>query len=112
MDVYRGEIWIADLSPVNEHEQDGIRPVLILSADRINNNKAGLCIVIPITSIIRNLPVHVAIEPPEGGLRVKSSIKCESIRSISKDRFLDKWGSVSKKTMKKVEDILRFILGL
>lgn len=112
MDVYRGEIWKAELSPVRGHEQDGTRPVLILSVDRFNNSKADLCIVIPITSTIKNLSVHVIVDPPEGGLKTKSAIKCESIRSISKERLIERWGSISKKTMTKVEQIIKVLFGL
>ena len=36
MDIYRGDIYYADLSPVVGSEQGGIRPVLIVSNDKGN----------------------------------------------------------------------------
>ena len=43
----RGDIWLASLDPTLGQEQQGLRPVLVLS-DR-SFNRFGLCVVCPIT---------------------------------------------------------------
>lgn len=43
----RGEIWFADLNPTIGREQQGTRPVLVVSEKEFN--RLGLCIVCPIT---------------------------------------------------------------
>ena len=43
----RGEIWFADLNPTAGKEQQGSRPVLIVSEKEFN--RLGLCVVCPIT---------------------------------------------------------------
>lgn len=69
-------------------------------------------VVVPITTKYKGIPLHVKIEPPEGGLKDTSFIKCEDIRSISKERLMTQLGTISPKTMASVEDRIRILLGL
>ncbi len=108
----RGEVWFADLDPTFGHEQGGHRPVLVVSVDPFNAGRSGLLIVLPITSRVRPLPLHVPVNPPEGGLRLPSAILCDAIRSIDQRRLIDCWGTVNPTTMTLVEDALRHLLGL
>ena len=112
IDPLKGEIWCANLSPTIGHEQAGRRPVLIISENIFNRSKADLCMVLPLTSTIRNIPAHFPIKPPEGGLKIPSAIMCENIRGISKKRLIKRWGKVTRITLVKVRDILRILLGL
>jgi mRNA interferase MazF len=108
----RGEVWLADLDPSFGHEQGGRRPVLVVSVDSFNAGLAGLVVVLPITSRIRPVPLHIPVDPPEGGLRLASAILCDAIRSIDQGRLIDCWGTVGAATMSLVEDRLRRLLGL
>lgn len=114
MDIkpYRGEIWLVDLSPVRGHEQAGKRPALVISVDLFNSGPAGLVVALLVTTKYKAIPFHIEANPPEGGLTEKSFIKCEDIRSISKERLLSRLGAVSIQTMAIVEDRLRILLGL
>lgn len=108
----RGDIWLTDLNPVRGHEQAGSRPVLVVSVDPFNQSRADLVVVIPITSTLGNIPFHVIVQPPEGALTNASALPSEAVRSISKDRLITRWGSVSPTTMATVEDRLRMLIGL
>ena len=108
----RGEVWLTDLNPVRGHEQAGRRPALIVSDDLFNQGPAGLVIVLPITSTVRRIPSHVEVVPPEGGLKVRSAVLCDAVRSISTDRLHARWGRVSPRTMVAVENALRFLMRL
>ena len=110
--ILRGEIWLADLNPIRGHEQAGRRPVLVISDDLFNEGPAGLVVVLPITTTLRRIPLHVTIHPPEGGLKTTSAVLCEAIRSISNERCLKKWGLVSIETLFQIEDRLKILLGL
>lgn len=92
-DPLRGEVWVADLNPTRDHEQAGRRPVLVVSVDEFNRGSAGLVAILPMTSTIRPIPLHVIVQPPEGGLKVQSRVLCDAIRSISKGRLLEHWGN-------------------
>ncbi|MGQ0570166.1 MAG: type II toxin-antitoxin system PemK/MazF family toxin [Armatimonadota bacterium] len=108
----RGDIWLADLNPTRGREQAGQRPVLVFSVDEFNEGPAELIVVLPITSTIRPIPLHVVVQPPEGGLKVQSRILTNAIRSMSKERLVVRWGAVSPETMAAVEDRVRTLLGL
>jgi mRNA interferase MazF len=110
--IARGEIWLADLNPVRGHEQAGKRPCLVVSVDLFNQGAAGLVVVVPITSKDKSIPFHVAVNPPDGGLKVKSFIKCEDVRSLSVERLDKRLGSLSTKSFADVEDRLRILMGL
>jgi mRNA interferase MazF len=108
----RGEIWLADLDPIRGHEQGGKRPVLVISADIYNSGPAGLVVVLPLTKTHRGIPLHLQITPPEGGTKSPSSILCDAMRSISKDRLVNKWGVVSARILRDIEDKLRILWEL
>lgn len=110
--VARGEVWLADLNPVRGHEQAGKRPCLVISVDLFNQGASGLVVVLPITSKEKGIPFHVELNPPEGGLKVGSFVKCEDVRSISVDRLEKRLGRVSSETLIAIEDKLRILMGL
>jgi len=101
-----------DLNPTRGHEQAGRRPVLVVSEDLFNRGPAGLVIVLPMTSTVRNVPSHVPIDPPEGGLKRRTAILCEGVRSVSVERLITRWGPVTRQTMAAIEDRLRILLRL
>jgi len=110
MECSRGDVWLIHLDPTKGREQKGTRPGLIVSVDEMNHGPADLVVVLPITSKEKGIPFHVEVSPPEGGLKERSFIKCEDIRSVSKERLGSRWGSVSRGTMRAVEDRLRLLL--
>lgn len=98
----QGEVWRLDLGSTRGHEQAGERPALVLSVDKFNAGPAGLVIVVPLTTVDKRQPLHVRIEPPEGGVREPSFIKAEDVRSVSTGRLLERWGTVALPTMRAV----------
>ena len=115
-DPIRGEIWLADLGTGQGHEQSGQRPVLVVSDDAFNAGLAGLVMTVPLTSKVaksKNIPAHIRVDPPEGGLKTPSVILCDQVRTISKDRLGNApWGVVSAATLMEVEQALRVLMGL
>jgi mRNA interferase MazF len=85
---------------------------VIVSDDIINQGPSGLCVVVPLTSGDKGAPLHLAITPPEGGLRVPSWAKPEDIRSLDTRRLLSRWGAVSRQTADLVDDRLKVLLKL
>ena len=69
-------------------------------------------VLFSITSTLRPIPFHITAQPPEGGLTNASALLCEAVRSISKDRLIQRWGSITPATMAIVEDRLRVLMGL
>ena len=108
----RGDVWLVDLNPTVGHEQAGRRPAAVVSVNLFNRGLAGLAVVVPITTADRRIPLHVQVDPPEGGLRARSFVKCEDVRSISTARLVARWGRLSPSTMDDIDDRLRILLGL
>lgn len=111
-DPSRGDVWLVDLNPTKGHEQAGMRPGLVVSVDEFNHGPAGLVVVLPISTKAKGIPFHVEIAPPEAGLKMKSFIKCEDVRSVAKERLSRRLGRISETSMTAVEDRLRILLNL
>src|SRR6056297_3384257 len=104
---HRGDIWLVDLNPGIGHEQKGKRPALIISDDFFNEARAGMTIVLPITSKDKGISLHVPLTPDKTGLDVRSYVKTEDIRAISKERLDKRIGRVDSPIMDKISDILK-----
>ena len=108
----RGEVWRVDLEPVRGHEQGRERPAVVVSADAFNAGPAGLVAVCPLTTRDRGIRFHVPVEPPEGGLRVRSFVLCDQVRTVSTERLLSRDGALTTTSMRMVEERLRILLDL
>jgi len=113
LDIKRGYLYYADLSPVVGSEQGGVRPVLIIQND-IGNKYSPTVIVAAITSQINKakLPTHIEISAHEYGLNKDSVILLEQIRTIDKKRLREKIGCLDTNMMLKVDNSLQISLGL
>ena len=109
--ITRGDVWLVDLGLTRGHEQAGPRPCVVLTVEEF---RAGydLVVEVPTTRSRRELPAHVAIDPPEGGLRFRCFAMCEHVRSVSVERLLERWGTVSPSTLAQIDLRLSYILRL
>ena len=111
--IARGDVWMIDLSePPRGREQAGNRPALVVSVNEFNRGPADLVVVLPITTVHKGIPFHVRLDPPSGGVVKSSFIKCEDIRSISRDRLRRYLGTVGAQSLDDVGDRLRILLDL
>jgi mRNA interferase MazF len=106
------EVWVVDLDPAVGHEQGGVRPALVVSADRFNRTPAGLVTIVPITTTDRGLIAHVRIDPPEGGLVKTSFIMTDQVRTLSRQRLGKRLGVITRATRAEVEVRIRIHLAL
>ena len=111
--VARGDVYFADLSPVQGSEQGGTRPVLVLQND-LGNRYSPTTIVAAVTSRVRKpqLPTHVLLPSIRFGLDRDSLILLEQIRTIDKQRLKQKVCKLDLEYMEKVEEALEVSLGL
>ncbi len=113
VDIYRQEIWLVNLNPPGKgREIHKRRPALVVSVDDFNNCPAELVMILPITGTERRVPAHIRVKAGEGGLTKTSFIKCDQIRTISKERLEKKLGRISDGIMSRVEEALRILLSL
>ena len=112
MSPRRSEVWLIDFGEPVGREQSGTRPALVVSADLLNESRAGVIVVIPITTAYRGLPSHIEIDCDGSGLDELSYAKCEDVKSISEQRLVTRLGIVDDEVMFAVARALRFLLDL
>ena len=83
MNIMRGDIYYADLSPVVGSEQGGIRPVLIVQND-VGNKYSPTVIAAAITSqkYKTKLPTHIRVDAVDCGLQKDSIVLLEQVRPL------------------------------
>ena len=111
MNVKRGELYYADLSPVVGSEQGGVRPVLVVQNDT-GNRYSPTVIAAAVTSRIHKarLPTHIEL-PHAFGLAKDSVILLEQIRTIDTKRLMARIGELPPATMSRVDNAILISLG-
>ncbi len=89
--IFRGDIYWADLDPTKGHEQAGQRPVLILSND-IFNDQSGTVIAMALTSQPQRAGFPLTLELTGSILPKKSWVKISQIRTLSVQRLRGRIG--------------------
>lgn len=112
MQIKKGDIYYADLTPVIGSEQGGVRPVLIIQND-IGNRYSPTVIVAAITSRMDKhpLPTHVPLEIDDG-LRRNSVVLLEQVRTIDRSRLREYIGRLELNSLKAVDQALTVSLGM
>ena len=113
MNIRRGDIYYADLSPVVGSEQGGLRPVLIIQND-VGNKYSPTVIAAAITSRMSKarLPTHIDIYADRVGLAKDSVILLEQIRTLDKRRLKEKMGHLDDDVMDHVNTAIAISFGL
>lgn len=112
MEIKRGEIYYADLSPVIGCEQDGVRPVLMIQND-VRNHYSPTVIAAAITSRRKKqMPTHVPLTNREPGLYPDSCIILGQVRTIDRKRLIRYVGSLDRDMMQRVDRAIAVSLGL
>lgn len=113
MNIRRGDIYYADLSPVVGSEQGGIRPVLIVQ-NNVGNRFSPTVIAAAITSqqSKANLPTHIRLHADSSGLAKDSVVLLEQVRTIDKKRLKEKMGTVDENSMNEINNAISISFGL
>ena len=113
MNIKRGDIYYADLSPVVGSEQGGVRPVLIVQND-VGNKYSPTVIAAAITSQQdkSNLPTHINLSAAGSGLQKDSIVLLEQVRTIDKTRLKEKMGALDNRFMNMVDKAISVSFGL
>lgn len=110
----RGDIYDARLEPVEGSEQGGIRPIIIVSRDAINQT-SPLIIAVPVTTYKKSkriYPSQIIIKASIGGLSVDSIALGEQLRALSKTRLLQCRGSLDIDSLNRLNKALSIALEL
>lgn len=109
----RGEIYLVDFDPTVGSEQGGYRPALIIQNDA-SNEFSPVTIVAAISS--RPTPkAHVTdvwIDPEDSGLRSRSRIVLNQIRTLDKVRLGTLVGTIPDSKFDEIDEAIQISLGV
>ena len=113
MEINRGDIFYADLSPVVGSEQGGVRPVLIVQND-VGNKYSPTVIIAAITSQLTKakLPTHIELSKEKYNLAKDSVVLLEQLRTLDKRRLTTRISSVDNLIMKQIDIAMMISLGI
>ena len=108
--VNKWEIYSCNLDPTIGSEQQGTRPVLIISADAVNHN-LPVSTVLPLSSVKpedKIYPTEILLDPEVAGLARLSVVMVQQIRTVSHIRLNSLLGEISdEETRQKVSEACR-----
>ncbi|MGA2263990.1 MAG: type II toxin-antitoxin system PemK/MazF family toxin [Acidobacteriota bacterium] len=108
--ILRGEIRWADLNPARGNEQEGNRPVLVVSHD-IFNERSGTVIAVALTSQPQRAGFPLTLELQSKSLPKKSWVKISQIRTLAVERIGSQLGRATPEEVAKVVEGLIEIIG-
>jgi mRNA interferase MazF len=112
----RGDIFWAKLSPRSGSEQQGQRPVIVLSHDAFNERPSWRSvIVIPCSTSDaqrRRGPTAILLSAGTGGLSEDSVALCHQITTLDRSKLASKIGSLPEGALHLVEGGLRAAVDL
>jgi mRNA interferase MazF len=99
---YQWTVFHADLDPTIGREQAGERPVLVISAEPLNQ-AYEVVMVVPITSRKNNRPARlgeVLLPLAAAGLRAESFALCYQVRTLDKRRLTRAYGTLDDSSLR------------
>lgn len=112
----RGDIYLADLAPRSGSEQQGRRPVVIISHNALNKIESWRSIiVVPIStssSQARRTLTIVPIEQGIGNLSKDSIALCHQVTTLDRSKFKKFIGTLPSEVMAEIEEGLKAAMDL
>lgn len=110
----RGDVHYIDFPDLGGHAIKGPHPAVVVRTDRLA--KSTLVIVAPMTSSPRSAPEKprylVPVAAREAGLPRDGFVKCDQLATFPTILLGPKLGRLNPEAIARVDDALRFVLGL
>jgi mRNA interferase MazF len=81
------QLWVVDFGSRIGHEQEGVRPAIVVGSAAHCGFRTDMALVIPLTTRDRGLRHQVRIASESSGVRQPSWARTEEITSVSTFRF-------------------------
>jgi len=114
LQALRGDVFMANLEPVQGSEQGGTRPIVVISRDALNQFSPVIvvCSITDAANKKKFYPSHVKVTAGVGGLTLDSIVVCEQVRAISKNRLRRQIGKFDRQVMASIDTALKITLDL
>jgi len=108
----QGEIWYANFNPATGSEQAGLRPVVVISGNLVNQH-LPIVIIVPLKTKIKNYKGNPVLKPDQqNGLKLDSEMLMFHVQSIAKERLINKIGTINEVeldlALKTLHDIMHY----
>lgn len=112
----RGDLYWADLAPRSGSEQQGRRPVIIVSHEAFNQTQGWRSvIVVPVSTSGAQAgrgPTAVALPVGAGGLKRESVAVCHQVTTLDRAKLAQFVGTLSAPLLRQIDDGLKAAMQL
>jgi len=109
----RGAVIVVALDPTFGHEQQGIRPCVVVSDPEVTaDQRFPMIAVVPLTGTPGDGALYPRVAPGGSGLRKVSTALLDQVRAIDKRRVRATYGGVTAIELRAIDDGLALFLGL
>jgi mRNA interferase MazF len=113
MKLGRGVVVLVVLNPTVGHEQQGVRPCVVVSdPDVIGDQRFPLVCVVPVTGTAGEGLLYPALTPGQSGLAKKSFALIDQLRSVDKRRIRRVYRELAPEELAAIDEGLAVFLGL
>lgn len=102
----RGDVYWVNLDPMVGSEVGKKRPAVVLQNDLANRTSPTVTVVPLSGSVERVYPFQVRIPAGEAGLMRESKALCEQIRTVSRQRLLERIGRLGAERLREIRTAL------
>ncbi len=108
--MHQGDIFWADLNPVKGHEQAGIRPVMVIQNDILNQNLTTT-VIVPLTTNLKAKGLMTTYFLPKSVSRLPydSVALLYQVRTVDQNRLQTKVGSLKKEEFHELKRQFLFV---
>lgn len=116
----RGSVYKVRFGENVGHELNKARPAIVVSSTDFNKKRSGLVVVVPLTENLQygkdgkvpKYPWHYFLYKKDHDfLRLDSTVECEQIRCINRNRIIKYMGNLDHEEMEKITKKLYSFLG-
>ena len=113
MRLGRGTIVLVTLDPTLGHEQQGVRPCVVVTDPEVTEDQRFpmICLV-PVTGTRGEGALYPPLRAGKSGLRATSYALVDQVRAVDKRRITRVFGRVGRDELMAIDDGLRLLLGL
>jgi mRNA interferase MazF len=111
--IGRGSVVVVDLEPTFGHEQQGLRPCVVVSdPEVVTAQRYPLIAIVPVTGRVGEGALYPSLAAGGSGLRQTSWALTDQVRSVDKRRVQRLVGRVSEAELVAIDQGLGLYLGL
>ena len=113
MRLGRGAVVVVELDPTIGHEQQGVRPCVVVSdPEVIGDQRFPLLCVVPVTGTPGEGLLYPPLAPGQSGLAKQSFALIDHLRSVDKRRIRRVFGELAPEEISAIDEGLALFLGL